>query len=83
MSDVLSLLRKRGAGEHREDTESRQHDLPIGQIHFASPHRVAPCHFSTRDSALHKDSSVTFESRFFYANSSPQMEYLGMRDLFM
>jgi hypothetical protein len=41
MSDVLSLLCKRRAGEHRDDTESRQHDLHIEQIHFVSPHRVA------------------------------------------
>jgi hypothetical protein len=37
MSDMLPLLRKRRAGEHRDDTESRQHDLRIEQLHFDSP----------------------------------------------
>jgi hypothetical protein len=39
MSDVLPLLRKRWAGEQRDDTESGQHHLRIEQIHSISPHR--------------------------------------------
>jgi hypothetical protein len=65
MTDVLPLLRKRWAGKHRENTESRQQHLRIEQIHFVSPYTVAPCRLSTRDLVLHKDSSATFESRFF------------------
>jgi hypothetical protein len=37
MSEVLPLLRKRRAGEQRDDTESRQHHLRIEQIHSVSP----------------------------------------------
>jgi hypothetical protein len=65
MSDVLPLLRKRRVGEQRDDTESGPHHLRIEQIHSISPHRVAPWGLSTRDSVLHNDGSVTFESRFF------------------
>jgi hypothetical protein len=45
MSDVRSLLRKRRAGEHRDDAESTEHNLRIEQIHFVSPHGVAPVVF--------------------------------------
>jgi hypothetical protein len=45
MSDMLPLLRKRRAGENRDDAESKQHDLRLEQLHFVSPHRVAPVPF--------------------------------------
>jgi hypothetical protein len=38
MGDVLPLLRKRRAGEHRDNPESREHHLCIEQIHFVSPY---------------------------------------------
>jgi hypothetical protein len=45
VSDVLPLLRKSRAGEHRDDSESRQHHLRIEQIHFVFSTQGRPVPF--------------------------------------
>ena len=77
MSAVLSLLRKRRAGEHRDDTQSRQHDLRIEQIYFGSPHRVAPCGYLLGIRRCIRTVLRLLNHDFFNYKSSHQREYLG------